>query len=116
MSVKRSLKSVEKVVNKQGENITFTELLQTSFDPITGQKTKSENTHIVKGVPTRYKATEVDDTRVLSTDLKLLVAPFEPIPERDWKVSFNGNTYTIKDIKYVRKQGVNVLLILQVGL
>lgn len=114
-AVDRQIKSALRMINNSGELISFLEPSEGEYDPITGTRTTSSISHEFTCVPSNYTAGEIDGEQIKSTDIKLLLVPQGIVPNVDWKLTFRDETLRVKSRKFVRNQGKDVLLKLQVG-
>jgi hypothetical protein len=78
-----------------GAVATFTRSIQSNYDPTTGQTLTSTEVFTAKAAGFGYKVEEVNESSILSTDIKLIVESDVYVPEVDDTLVWNGITYII---------------------
>lgn len=104
------------LIQKFGEPVTLTPPPTTpAFDPVTGaaQAGVAATPIVGDGVPTRYKAHEVDGAVILAEDVRLLLGVLGSIPAVGWTVELGGDIHRVMSVQRIRQSGANVLLIVQ---
>lgn len=84
------------------------------YDPATGTAPVVDTTYTGSAFRDTYERSEIDGTRVLASDVKFLVSPVllsgatTPPLNPQYKIMFDGDTYTIISVKPWNYAGLNV--------
>lgn len=104
------------LIERFGESVTLTPPPVTpAFNPVTGAAQTAEPAEPIvgDGVPTRYKAHEVDGAVILAEDVRLLLGVNGSVPAVGWTVELGGDVHRVMSVQRIRQSGENVLLIVQ---
>lgn len=97
-----------------GLEATFTVTTEGEYDPATGTSPIVETAYTGSAFRDSYKREEIDGTRVLASDVKFLVSPVQsngsamPMLDAQYKLAFDGDTYTIVSVMPWKYAGLNV--------
>lgn len=85
------------------------------FDPITGEPIQEIAGVDVTafGYPAGYASQDVDGNTVLATDIRCTLELISPRPRVGCLATVNGNTYRVMNVRVVRKEGEDVVYVLQ---
>lgn len=93
---------------------TFTVTTVGEYDPATGTSPITETAYTGSAFRDTYKRQEIDGARVLASDVKFLVSPVQsdgtamPMLNPEYKLAFDGDTYTIVSVMPWKYAGLNV--------
>lgn len=108
------LKYIPKYIAELGEIITFTPVVEDAYNTTTGEAPEAGTTpYDVYGVPSNYKAREVDGNNILTTDVKVLLSNPPQVPEKGHTAFLNNSSMRVLEVKKVRVQGSTVVYIVQ---
>ena len=97
-----------------GLEATFTVTAAGEYDPATGTSPITSTNYTGSAFRDSYKREEIDGTRVLASDVKFLVSPVQyngtamPMLSPEYKLAFDGDTYTIVSVMPWKYAGLNV--------
>lgn len=97
-----------------GLDATFTVTTVGEYDPATGSSPITSTNYTGSAFRDSYKRQEIDGTRVLASDVKFLVSPVQsngtamPMLNPEYKLAFDGDTYTIVSVMPWKYAGLNV--------
>ena len=103
--------TASRLLNKYGQQVTFTRSVNGSYSPTTGTySTSSSTTFKAYGAVFNYRESEVDGSSILSTDLKLLLEKPKKLPEVNDVVLVNGSSYFVFTTSPLAPAGTNVVV------
>ena len=106
-----------KLIDNFGQTVTLARTINGVYDPVTGVETTppTPGNKITKGVLVDFRTDEIDGTKILRTDKKLVIdASVKPL-ESDLPEFANGEKLgVIKNIVTVNPAGVPIVYFLQV--
>lgn len=97
-----------------GLEMVLTTTATGEYDPATGEAPITTTTYDGSAFRDTYKKNEIDGTRVLASDVKFLVSPkllngdTTPDINPQYKMTFDGQTYTIMSVSPWDYAGLNV--------
>jgi len=97
----------------KGQQVTFTHLTTTVFDPVLGVRTSSSSTFTAYGAAFDYNKNEIDGTLVQRGDVRFLMEASATEPVLGDTVPVNGITYRVMNVKPTSPGGVVVIYELQ---
>jgi len=89
------------LIGKYGDTIEIVTIVQSVYNPNTGETDKTNTSIITKGYISSYKTSQVIPNLIESDDLKLLITQKVTIAD---KKDYNGNTYSIINVAKVTTQ------------
>jgi hypothetical protein len=100
-----------RLMKKFGQQITFTRTIPGTYDPALGERTDdSSKTFKGYGVLLDFEGREVDGTRILSSDVKLLLESTKLEPQiDDLAAAADGTTFRVVRPMPLKPGGVNVI-------
>lgn len=100
---------------REGETITISFPGTPPFDPVTGaaQTPTAATTVTAKGYPGQYRKSELDQTTIISGDVRLVLEYITPRPAVGCTATVDSKSYRVMDVRPIRKAGADVIYILQ---
>lgn len=100
---------------RQGETISISFPGTPAFNPVTGAAQTGTAATVLTGFgyPSQYRASELDQTTILSGDIRLTLQRIATKPTVNCTATVDGKTYRVMDVQAIRKTGADVIYILQ---
>lgn len=105
---------VIKQIKKYGKNISLSQYVPGTIDPITDQEVPG--TPVIYngyGLQTEFKENEIDGKRILKTDVKLIAVEIPDPDKINDKIIINGIKYNIVDYTDLKPGNISMLFKLQ---
>ncbi len=105
----------EKLLEDNGQSITFSYTSGAVIDPATGVVSDSGSTETVSGfgIATNFQKAEIDGEAVLASDIRLIANNVAEEPEPDWTVVVNSKTFRVMSVQQINPAGTNIIYICQ---
>lgn len=115
----KSLATVERLLAKFGQSVTFTRVTNGAYDPDTSTQALVETTYTASAVLLDYKGKDsgnLRDSMIEINDKKLLVSPvgLTETPNANDKVTIGGVVWNVINVKSLNPAGTVVLYECQV--
>jgi len=111
-------KTANKLLSKYGNNISILHKTNLVYQPTQGEYTYDLAEYPLKGSVVNYNAGEIDNTNILTDDLRVTIQTDLYITATDenetYQVSYLGKVWKIVNVERVSTQDANILSILQV--
>ena len=97
-----------------GFEATLTTEIVGAYDPATGMAPVTVTNYAGSAFRDTFRKDEIDGTRVLESDVKFLVSPklvngnTTPVLNPEYKITFDGDVYTIVNVNPWNYAGLNV--------
>tara|TARA_R100001244_G_scaffold90191_3_gene68459 strand:+ start:256 stop:609 length:354 start_codon:yes stop_codon:yes gene_type:complete len=99
-----------------GESVTLKYTTGGTIDPVAGTVSGSAQSIVANGFPGEFNRNEVDQTNILSTDIRLILEKTAVIPAPNNTVELGGKTYRVINNRQVGLTSDNVINIVQLRL
>lgn len=99
-----------------GETVTLKHKTGGSVDPVAGTVSGSEQSIVANGYPGEFNKNEIDQTNILSTDVRLILEKTTVIPAPNHTIDLGGKTYRVINNRQVGLTSDNVINIVQLRL
>ena len=101
------------MLDEFGQDVTFEYETGATYDPVLMTETGgSVNNETVKAFPTKFNASEMDDT-ILSSDIKLVCEKTSAKPLADWECTINSAKYRVMNSQSIGLAGDEVIYYVQ---
>jgi len=94
-----------RLINRFGQELTFTRQTGETYDPVNGTVTSSEESYTADSVWLNYRNEEIDDTIVLQGDARVIVAGSVQVDDR---VTFEGQEWRVVTARPLNPAGVEI--------
>lgn len=95
-SIKQAIKSIEKNLDDLAIDVTIQSSAASSPYTPGQSQLPSTTSYIIRGVVTSYKFHEIDNDRILSSDVQLLIFSMDiPLPKSNDYALFNAKKYRV---------------------
>jgi len=91
-------KTATRLLTSKGQKVTFTRLVETSFNSGTGEKTTSDFVYSGYGAAFDYKASEIDGSVIQRGDIRLMLEKTTLAPKIDDSAKIDTVNYRIMDV------------------
>lgn len=102
------VKVAQKLTNKYGNSATLKQPTGKAYSPTTGLTTATYTSYIVKVTPTSNILDKYPAETIQMGDVVILLHS-TLIITRDWKVDYDGKTWSVLDIKTVSAQDTDII-------
>jgi len=99
-----------------GESVTLKYTTGGTVDPVAGTVSGAAQSIIANGYPGEFNKNEIDQTNILSTDIRLILEKTAVIPAPNNTVELGGKTYRVVNNRQIGLTADNVINIVQLRL
>ena len=101
-------------LREDGEPVQFSYVSGGNYDPSVGGIVGGVPVVIDGyGYPSGYNNNEVNGTSIQAGDIRLVCEKLAERPAIDWQCLVDGQDYDVKDVRPIRKSGVDIIYIVQ---
>tara|TARA_R110002020_G_scaffold337389_3_gene552872 strand:- start:1187 stop:1540 length:354 start_codon:yes stop_codon:yes gene_type:complete len=99
-----------------GESVTLKYTTGGTVDPVAGTVTGAAQSIVANGYPGEFNKNEVDQTNILSTDVRLILEKTAVIPAPNHLIELGGKDYRVINNRQIGLTSDNVINIVQLRL
>lgn len=102
-----------RLLTDKGQLLTFTRKTKLVFDSVEGKRVNTTSTFTGYGAAFDYKSSEIDGTKIIKGDIRLLLNATTTEPLENDTTVIDGDTYAVKDVGRLSPAGTVVIYTLQ---